>query len=120
MSKKMKVKAMIVVVLFVSAMFLVSALSVLAEPSASLISGRLAAKYDSKSDTVTAMIAGYCEGQPVTIGPSSWAVSEKDFANITAEEVGKNLCGDGMVLKKVTKSVNNGQEIVADVVIVRP
>jgi hypothetical protein len=103
---------LVAVVLFLGSAFCVYA-------ATSTISGRLAATYDSNSGTVTAMVAGYCEGNPVTIGPSTWAASEKEFSNLKAEDVGKTLCGDGMSLKKVTKSVHNGKNIVADVIIVR-
>jgi hypothetical protein len=92
---------------------------VYADPSAPAISGRLAASYDSAKGTITAMVAGYCEGKPVTIGPATWAVSEKDFSNLNAEDIGKTLCGDNFSIKRVMKSVNNGKEIVAEVVIVR-
>jgi hypothetical protein len=95
------------------------AATVYADPSTSAISGRLAANYDSKSGTVTAMVAGYCEGQPVIIGPVTWTVSEKDILNLNAEDIGKTVCGDRFSIKKVTKSVKNGKEMVADVVIVR-
>jgi|WetSurSiteA1Bulk_404760.scaffolds.fasta_scaffold111995_1 hypothetical protein len=93
--------------------------AVCADPSASPISGRMAASYDSAKGTITAMVAGYCEGQPVTIGPSTWAVSEKHFSNLNAEDVAKTLCGDTFAIRKVMKSVNNGKEMVADVVIIR-
>ena len=51
----------------------------------------------------------------MTIGPATWAVSEKHFSNVNAEDVAKTLCGDSFAIKKVTKSVNNGREMVADV-----
>lgn len=106
-------------ILIIVALFLGSALYVYAGQMSSTISGRLAATYDSSSGTVTAMVAGYCEGNAVTLGPSTWTASEKEFSKLKAEEVGKILCGDGLSLKKVTKSAYNGKEIVADVVIVR-
>lgn len=111
--------AVLFCILVVVALFLGSTLYVYADPATSTISGRLAATYDSKSGTVTAMVAGYCEGNPVTIGPSTWAASEKEFSSLKAEDVGKTLCGEGLALKKVTKSAHNGREIVADVIIVR-
>jgi hypothetical protein len=111
--------AVLFCILIVVALFLGSALYVYAGQTSSTISGRLAATYDSSNGTVTAMVAGYCEGNPVTLGPSTWTVSEKEFSKLKAEDIGKTLCGDGLSLKKVTKSVHNGNEIVADVIIVR-
>jgi len=111
--------AVLFCILIIVSLFFGSAFSVYAGQMSSTISGRLAATYDSRSGTVTAMVAGYSEGNPVTIGPSTWTASEKEFSNLKAEEVGKILCGDGLSLKKVTKSAHNGKEIVADVVIVR-
>lgn len=90
-----------------------------ADSSVSAISGRLAAKYDSQSGTVTAMVAGYCESQPVTIGPSTWKVAEWEFANMNAADIARTLCGEKHTLQRVTKSSNNGREIVADIVMVR-
>ena len=80
-----------------------------ADPSTSMISGRLAATYDSKTATLTAMVAGYCEGKPVTIGPVTWAVGEWEFEGMKAEDIGKKLCGDDYFLKRVTKSAHNGK-----------
>ena len=90
-----------------------------ADQPTSPISGRLAATYDSSKGTVTAMVAGYTEGRAVTIGPSTWPVSEEEFSDLRAEDVGKTLCGERFALKKVTKSAHNGKDIVADVIIVR-
>jgi hypothetical protein len=111
--------AVIFCILVAVALFVGSALCVYAGQTSSMISGRLAATYDSRSGTVTAMVAGYCEGNPVTLGPLTWAASEKEFSKLKAEDIGKTLCGDGLSIKKVTKSVHNGKEIVADVIIVR-
>jgi hypothetical protein len=111
--------AVLFCILVVVALFVGSALYVYAGQTSSTISGRLAATYDSRSGTVSAMVAGYCEGNPVTLGPSTWAASEKEFSKLNAEDIGKILCGGGLSLKKVTKSVHNGKEIVADVIIVR-
>jgi hypothetical protein len=105
--------------ILVIVLFLGLALPAYADQTSSTISGRLAATYDSGSGTVTAMVAGYSEGNPVTIGPSTWTASEKDFSKLRAEDIGKILCRDGLSLKKVTKSAHNGKEIVADVVIVK-
>jgi len=98
---------------------LIFAGTIYADPSTSMISGRLAATYNSKTATLTAMMVGYCEGQPVTIGPVTWTVGEREFEGMEAEDIGKKLCGDDYSIKKVTKSVNNGKEIVADALIVR-
>ena len=111
-----KKAALLFLILSITMIF---AAAVYADPSNSMISGRLAATYDSKTATLTAMVAGYCEGQPVTIGPVTWAVGEREFEGMQAEDIGKKLCGDDYSIKKVTKSVNNGKEIVADVLIVR-
>jgi hypothetical protein len=98
---------------------LIFAAATYADPATSMISGRLAATYDSKTATLTAMVAGYCEGQPVTIGPATWTVGEWEFESINAEDIGKKLCGNDFSVKKVTKSVKNSKEIVADVLILR-
>ena len=89
---------------------LIFAGTVYANPSTSMISGRLGATYDSKTATLTAMVAGYCEGNPVTIGPVTWAVGEWEFESMQAEDIGKKLCGDDYFLKRVTKSAHNGKE----------
>jgi len=119
MSKKFGVKTLLFTVLVSIAMILAVTLNAYADSSTSIISGRLAAIYDSKSGTVTAMVAGYCEGQPVTIGPSTWSVAEREFANMKAEDIAKTLCGENHTLQRVTKSTNNGKEIVADVIIAK-
>jgi hypothetical protein len=111
--------AVLFCILIVAVLFLGSAFCLYAGQTSSTISGRLAATYDSNSGTVTAMVAGYCEGNPVTIGPLTWAASEKEFSDLKAEDVGKTLCRDGLSLKRVTKSEHNGKDIVADVIIVR-
>jgi hypothetical protein len=65
------------------------------------------------------MIAGYCEGKAVTVGPVTWAVTQEQFSNIKTEDVAKIVCGKDFTLQKVTKSENSGKEIVADVLIVK-
>jgi hypothetical protein len=90
-----------------------------ADSSGSVISGRLAATFDAGTGTVTAIIAGYCGGEPVTIGPVTWQSTEKAFAALKAEEVGKTLCGKSHDIKRILKSINSGKEIVAEVVLVR-
>lgn len=117
MSKNFMVRVVLFAVLSILAAALVT---VYADSSSTTISGRLAAKYDSSNETVTAMVAGYCEGEPVTIGPSTWKIAGGEFSQMKAEDIGKTLCGKNLFLKKVTKSANNGKEIVADVVIEKP
>jgi hypothetical protein len=90
-----------------------------ADSSGSVISGRLAATFDAKTGTVTAMVAGYCGGEAVTLGPMTWQSTEKAFSELKAEEVGKTLCGKSHDIKRILKSANNGKEIVAEVVLVR-
>jgi len=122
MCKKITVNGVLLSVLLsgaMCAMFLVTTLEAYADQSSSAISGRLGASYDNKTGSVTAMVAGYCEGRPVTVGPVTWAVAEWEFSNLKAEDVAKKVCEGNYALKKMTKSANNGKEIVADVLIVR-
>ena len=90
-----------------------------AAPSASAVSGRLGATYDSRTGAVTAMVSGYCEGKPVTVGPKTWAMAGSEFSRLKAEDIAMRLCAGEYSLKRITKSTNNGKEIVADIVIVR-
>jgi hypothetical protein len=90
-----------------------------ADSSVSAVSGRLGAIYDNKTGNVTAMVAGYCEGKAVTLGPATWAVPQGQFSNLKAEDVAKVVCGKDCSLTKVTKSANNGKEIVADVLVMK-
>jgi hypothetical protein len=87
--------------------------------SSSEISGRMAVTYNQGNGTATGMVAGYCQGEPVTIGPATLKMNQKEFSNIKAEDIGKSICGDGYSISRVTKSNNNGKEMVADVVLVR-
>lgn len=82
-----------------------------------IMSGTLSAKIDSQNKTVTAMFVGYCQGEPVIIGPSTWTSSQKEFEDATAEQIADRLCGTEQGTKKVTKSSNNGKEMVAEIVI---
>lgn len=82
--------------------------------------GTLSAMLDSQNGTVTAMFVGYCGGEPVIIGPSTWTSSPQEFFEAKAEDIGYKLCGNDHVLKRVTKSTHTGKEIVADVIIVSP
>jgi hypothetical protein len=87
--------------------------------SSSEISGRMAVNYDQATGTATGMVAGYCQGEPVTIGPATLKMNQKEFSNTKAEDIGKSICGDGYSIRRVTKSNNNGKEMVADIVLVR-
>ena len=108
------VKLLIFIAILIAAM----TLSVYAATT-SPISGRLAATYDNKTETVTAMVAGYCESQPVTIGPRTWTMTKRDFSHAKAEDIANILCGGDHNIRKVTKSSKSATEIVADVLIDR-
>jgi hypothetical protein len=109
------------VVLILSILFILTAAfsAYAADPLASPISGRLAAIYDNKTGTVTAMVAGYCESQPVTIGPVTWAMTEQEFSHSDAENIAQTICGKDHSLRKVMKSSRNGRDMVAEVIIDR-
>jgi hypothetical protein len=87
--------------------------------SSSDISGRMAVNYDQKTGTATGMVAGYCQGEPVTIGPATLKMNQKEFSNTRVEDIGKSICGDDYSIRRVTRSSNNGKEMVADVVLMR-
>jgi hypothetical protein len=108
-------------VLVLSILFILTAVfsAYAADPSTSPISGRLAATYDNKTGTVTAMVAGYCESQPVTIGPVTWAMTEQDFSHADAGNIAQTICGTEHSLRKVVKSSRNGREMIAEVIIDR-
>ncbi|MFZ3137999.1 MAG: hypothetical protein WA126_11490 [Thermodesulfovibrionales bacterium] len=108
-------------VLVLSVLFILTAAfsAYAADPSTSLISGRLAATYDNKAGTVTAMVAGYCESQPVTIGPVTWAMTEQEFSNADAENIAQTICGKDHSLRKVVKTSRNGRDMIAEVIIDR-
>jgi hypothetical protein len=89
--------------------------SVYAEQSS--ISGTLSAKLDEKAGTVTAMFVGYCQGDPVMIGPMTWKSSAQEFTRESLNEIGDKLCGSNNSIKKVTRTVNTGKEIVAEIVV---
>jgi hypothetical protein len=90
-----------------------------ADSSVSTVSGRLGATYDNKTGNVTAMVAGYCEGKAFTLGPVTWAVAQERFSSLKAEDIAKILCGQDFAIQKITKSENNGREIVADILITK-
>jgi hypothetical protein len=87
--------------------------------SVSTVSGRLGATYDNKTGNATAMVVGYCEGKAFTLGPVTWAVARKQFSSLKAEDVAKVVCGQDFAIQKITKSENNGREIVADILITK-
>lgn len=115
MFKHVGCRVLVLSILFI----LTAALSAYADPSTSPISGRLAAIYDNKTGTVTAMVAGYCESQPVTIGPVTWAMTEQEFSHADAENIAQTICGKDHNLRKVVKSSRNGREMIAEVIIDR-
>ena len=117
MYKKSAVRLLFMVSLLVSIAVVVT--MAYADSSDSIVSGRLGAAYDSKTGSVTAMVSGYCNGNAVTVGPVTWAVTEEQFSSLKAEEVVKIVCGRDFTLQKVTKSEHSGQDIVADVLIVK-
>lgn len=117
MCKKTKVRLLFVVLLLVAVSIGVPL--AYAGSSVSTVSGRLGATYDTKTGNVTAMVAGYCEGKAVTLGPVTWVLTQEQFSNLKAEDVAKVVCGKDFSLKKITKSANNGKEIVADVLVMK-
>jgi len=117
MCKKTKVRLLFMVLLLVAVS--IGATLAYADSSVCAVSGRLGAVYDNGTGNVTAMVAGYAEGKAVTLGPVTWTVDQGQFFNLNAEDVAKFVCGKDFTLKKVTKSANNGKELVADVVIMK-
>ena len=117
MCKKGAVRLLFMVSLLVS--ISIGATLAYADSSVSIVSGKLGATYDSKTGNATAMVAGYCGGKAVAVGPVTWAVTQEQFSNLKTEDVAKIVCGKDFTLQKVTKSENSGKEIVADVLIVK-
>jgi len=117
MCKKSAVRLLFMALLLVS--ISIGATLAYADSSVSIVSGRLGATYDNKTGNVTAIVAGYCEGKAVTVGPVTWAVTQEQFSNLKTEDVAKIVCGKGFTLQKVTKSENSSKEIVADVLLVK-
>jgi hypothetical protein len=116
MSKYVRYRVLVLSILFI----LTAAFSAYAaDPSTSPISGRLAAIYDNKTGTVTAMVAGYCENQPVTIGPVTWTMTEQEFSHADAEHIAQTICGKDHSLRKVVKSSRNSRDMIAEVIIDR-
>ena len=117
MCKKSAVRLLFIILLLVS--ISIGATLAYADSSVSIVSGRLGVTYDGKTGNVTAMIAGYCEGKAVTVGPVTWGVTQEQFFNLKTEDVAKIVCGKDFTLQTVTKSANNGKELVADVLIMK-
>jgi hypothetical protein len=118
MRKETKVRLLFMVLLLV--VVSIGATLAYADSSVSAVSGRLGAIYDNKTGNVTVMVAGYAEGKAVTLGPVTLNVAHQaEFSNLKAEDVAKFVCGKDFTLKKVTKSENNGKELVADVLIIK-
>ena len=117
MCKKSVVRLLFMVSLFVS--ISIGATLAYADSSISIVSGRLGATYDNKTGNVIAIVAGYCEGKAVTVGPVTWAATQEQFSNLKTEDVAKIVCGKDFTLQKVTRSENSGKAIVADVLIVK-
>jgi hypothetical protein len=87
--------------------------------SAETIMGRFISVYDSNTSSATTVLAGYCEDDPVVIGPSISKISNEKFTSCTKDDIDDNFLEKDITLKRVTKFANNGKEIVADVVIDR-
>jgi hypothetical protein len=107
-------------VLLLMACLAIIAVTAYAGQNEKAVVGTLSATMDNQNKTVTAMFVGYCEGEPVIIGPSTWTTSSEEFAGASAEEIGNKLCGKDNSVRKVTKSTNTGKEIVAEIVVVSP
>jgi hypothetical protein len=94
--------------------------TVYAADSNSTMVGTLSAMLNEQNGTVTAMFVGYTGGDPVIIGPATWTSSSQEFANSSAEDIGKKLCGNNHTLKRITKSTHTDKELVSTAVIVSP
>jgi hypothetical protein len=103
MCKETKVRLLFMVLLLVAVS--IGATLAYADSSVSAVSGRLGATYDAKSGNVTAMVAGYCEGKAVTLGPVTWAMTENQFSNLKADKVAKAVCGEDCTLQRITSLV---------------
>ena len=119
MCKKSAVRLLFMVSLLALVSVFIGTTLVYADSSLSTVSGRLGAAYDSETGNITAMVAGYREGKAVTVGPVTWSATPEQFSNLRTEDVAKIVCGKNFTLQKVTKSANNGKELVADVLIVQ-
>lgn len=119
MINKIRAKILLSVILLVPVV-LISTSNLYAQPTGKSVSGTLSAQLDSEKGIVTAMFVGYTEGSPVVVGPHSWDTSQEEFSKATATDIGKRLFGPDCNIKRVTKSTNNGKEIVANVVVENP
>jgi hypothetical protein len=119
MFNKIRTKFLLSVILVVSVV-LISTSNLYAQPAGKSVSGTLSAQLDNEKGTVTAMFVGYTEGSPVVVGPLSWDISREEFSKVTAFDIGRRLFGPDCNIKRVTKSTNSGNEIVANVVVENP
>ena len=119
MCKKSVVRLLFMVSLLALVSISIGTTPAYADSSLSIVSGRLGATYDSQTGNITAMVSGYCEGKAVTVGPVTWTSTQEQFSTLRTEDVAKIVCGKDFTLQKVTKSANNGKELVADVLIVQ-
>jgi hypothetical protein len=78
--------------------------------------GTLSAMLDDNGN-VTAMFVGYSQGDPVIIGPATWASTKDEFSNSSTEDIANKLCGHDQKIKKITKSTKSSKELVATVVL---
>ncbi|MEW6570923.1 MAG: hypothetical protein AB1390_07090 [Nitrospirota bacterium] len=82
--------------------------------------GTLSATFDSQQGKVTAMFVGYCEGQPVIIGPATWTSTSQEFSAAAIEKICDKLLGSDQSLKKVTRTTASDKGIIAEIVIKKP
>jgi hypothetical protein len=47
----------------------------------------------------------------------TWKSDVKEFTSASLNEIGDKLCGSNNSIKKVTRTVNTGKEIVAEIVV---
>jgi len=114
MFKKTKIKYIIMLT-----MVLLISLSIAHAEDKTMV-GTLSATMDEKNNTVTAMFVGYCEDEPVIIGPTTWSSSVQEFSNASVEDIGNKLCGSSKSVKKITKSTKTNKDVVAEIVVTAP
>ncbi|NWF97992.1 MAG: hypothetical protein HXY52_03520 [Nitrospirae bacterium] len=114
MFKKTKIKYIIMLT-----MVLLISLSIAHAEDKTMV-GTLSATMDEQNNTVTAMFVGYCEGEPVIIGPTTWSSSVQEFSNASVEDIGNKLCGSSKSVKKITKSTKTNKDVVAEIVVTAP
>jgi len=88
--------------------------SVYAEQSS--ISVTLSAKLDEKAGR-DGHVVGYCQGDPVMIGPMTWKSSAQEFTRESLNEIDDKLCGSNDSIKKGHKDSQYRKEIVAEIVV---